>query len=77
MKRGLKYQTSEAAVLRQQRENGQSKRRGLARAGLRSADQIFSGENNRESAELDGRGLDKSHRLRATHDLRRKSEMIK
>ena len=67
--RRLEHQTSETAVLRQQRENWQSERRGLARAGLRSANQIFSGQNNWESTELDRRRLDKSHRLRAAHDF--------
>ena len=67
--RRFEHQTSKRTVLRQQRENWQSERRGLARAGLRSANQIFSGQNNWESAELDRRWLDKSHRLRAAHDF--------
>ena len=75
--RRLEYQTSETAVLRQQCENRQSERRSLARPGLRSADQIFSGENNRKPAELDRRWFDKPHRLSSAHNLKRKSEMIK
>jgi len=75
--RGLEHQTSEWAVLCQQRENGQSKSRSLAGAGLRSADQIFACENNWKRAKLDRRWFNKSHRLRTAHDLRGKPEMIK
>src|SRR5207249_9309556 len=75
--RGLEHQTPQRAMFRQQRQDRQSKRRGLASAGLRRADQIFSGKNNRERAKLDRCWLDESHRLRPAHNLRRKSEMIK
>src|SRR5206468_9767069 len=75
--RRLKHETAERAVLCQQRQDWQSERRRLAGAGLRSSDQIFSGKNNRKRAELDRRWLDKAHRLRPAHDLRRKSEVIK
>jgi hypothetical protein len=64
-------------MLRQQRQNGKSECCGLAGAGLRCADQIFSSENDRKRAELDWGWLGKSHRLRPAHGLRRKSKMIK
>ena len=64
-------------MFRQQREDGQSKRRGLAGAGLRGADQIFARKHDRKRAELDWRRFDKAHRLRSAHYFRRKSKMIK
>ena len=73
----LKYQTSERAMLRQTRHDRQSERRGLASAGLRGADQIFSAKHNGKRAELDRRWLDKAHCLRSAHYFRRKFKLIK
>src|SRR5207302_1800697 len=53
--RGLEHKTSKAAVPCQLRKDGQRKRRRLAGACLRSADQIFSRQNNWKRAELNGR----------------------
>jgi hypothetical protein len=64
-------------MLRQQCQNRQRERRGLAGAGLRRANQIFSGKDNWKSSELDRCWFDESHRLRPAHDLRRKSKVIK
>ena len=75
--RRLEHQTPEGAVFCQQCNDGQRKRCRLASAGLCSADQILSRENNWKSAELDRRWLDKPHRLSSAHNLKRKSEMIK
>ncbi len=52
-------------VLAEFREDGQGKRGGLAGAGLRAADDVASGEHERNGAELDGRRLDVTHRLDA------------
>jgi hypothetical protein len=75
--RWLEYQTPERAVFCEQREDGKSKGRGLTGAGLGGPDQIFTGQHNRKRAKLNGRWLDKSHRLRPAHDFRRKSKAIK
>src|SRR5437764_6275538 len=73
----LEHQTSERAVLCQQRQDRKSKRSGLTGAGLRGSDQIFTGKDNWERAKLNRRWLDKAHRLRPAHYFRRKSKLIK
>src|SRR6266480_4587653 len=75
--RWLEHQTSERAVLCEQRQNGKSKRRGLAGAGLRGPDQISTGKHNRKRAKLNGRWLDKAHRLCPAHYFWRKPKAIK
>ncbi len=57
-------------VLAEFREDGQGERGGLARAGLRAADDVASGEHERDGAELDGRRFDVTHRLDAVHNCR-------
>jgi hypothetical protein len=56
------------------RENGQRERRGLAGAGLRTADDVLAGEDQRNGAQLDGRRLDVTHRLDAFENFLGKSE---
>ena len=75
--RRLEDETAEIPVLREQREDGKREGRRLAGAGLRGADQIFAGENNREGAKLDWRRLGKAHRLGAAHDFRRQAKIFK
>ena len=65
------------AVLCKQSEDRKSECCGFAGARLRSADQIFPGQNNRKGTKLDWGWLDKSHRLRSPHNIWRKSEIIK
>ena len=47
------------------REDRQRERRGLAGAGLRAADHVLPGEDQRNGAKLNGRGLDVTHGLHA------------
>ena len=75
--RRLENETAEITMLGEKREDGQREGRRFAGAGLRGADQIFAGENNWESAELDRRRLRETHRLRAAHDLRREAKIFK
>jgi hypothetical protein len=75
--RGLEHETTETAVLFEQRQNRQSKRCGFTGAGLRGAYQVVSGKDNRKRAKLNRGRLHKSHRLRSAHNLWRKSETIK
>ena len=60
-------------VLVQLCENGQRKRGGLARAGLRAADDVASGKHERNAAELDRRGRDVTRRAHAIENRRRKT----
>jgi hypothetical protein len=57
-------------------EDRQSERGGLSGPGLGSADQIFAGEDDWESAQLDWRRVDKSHRLHAVDDLFGKAKIL-
>ncbi len=75
--RRLQHKTTKRAVFREQRQDRKGERRRFAGAGLRGADQIFARENNRKRAQLDRRRLGETHRLRAAHDFRQKSEIIK
>jgi hypothetical protein len=56
------------------RENGKGERGGLARAGLRRADQVASGEDNRDGAQLDGRGIGVAHGLHSAQHVGRQPE---
>ena len=60
----------------EQRQNRKRERSGFAGAGLGGADKIFAGENEGKSAELNRRGLGKTHCLHAPHYFRRKIEII-
>ena len=60
-------------MLAELRENGQGERGGLAGAGLGAADDVASGEHERDGAELDGRRLDVTRRLHAIEDCRGKA----
>ena len=75
--RWLKHEATKFSMPRKPRQNWQGKRRRLAGACLRGADQIFARQNNGKGAELDRGRLGETHRLRAAHDFRRKSEIIK
>jgi hypothetical protein len=69
--RGFEDERARAGrVLPELRKDGQAERGGLAGAGLRTADDVASGEHERDGAELDGRRLDVTHRLDAIHDCR-------
>ena len=72
--RGFEDERARAGrVLAELREDGQGERGGLAGAGLRAADDVASGEHERDGAELDGRRLDITHRLDAVQDCWRKT----
>ena len=72
--RGFEDERARAGrVLDELREDGQGERGGLAGAGLRAADDVASGEHERDGAELNGRRLGITHRLDAIHDFRRKT----
>ena len=75
--RRLEHETSKSAMLRKQCQDRKSKCGSFPGAGLRRADQIFSGQDNWKCAELNRRRFDKTHRVRTAHDVRRKSEMVK
>src|SRR5205085_10831867 len=75
--RRLEDEAAEIPAPGEQGKNWKGEGRGLAGAGLRGADQVFPGENNRESAELDRRGFGEAHRLRAAHNFRRKAKIFK
>ena len=75
--RRLEHEATEIPMFREKRQDGQSEGGGLAGAGLRGADQIFAGENNREGAELDRRRLGEPHRLGAAHHLGREAKIFK
>ena len=53
------------AVLAELGEDRQRERCGLAGAGLRAADDVLAGEDQRNGAQLDGRRLDVAHGLHA------------
>ena len=77
LSRRLEHETTEIPVLREKGQDGQSEGGGLAGAGLRGADQVLAGENNRKGAKLDRRGLGEPHRLGAAHDLGRQAKIFK
>ena len=60
-------------VLAELRKNGQRERGGLAGAGLRAADDVASGQHERNAAELDGRGRDVTRRAHAFENCRGKT----
>ena len=74
--RWLQDQTTKFPVMSKQRENRKREGSGFSGAGLGGADKIFAGENDGESAELNRRGLGKTHCLDAAHHFRRKTEII-
>ena len=65
------------AVLAQVRKDRQGKGGGLARAGLRAADDILSGENQRNDAKLNRGRLDVTHRLDTLKNRRGQAQFIK
>ena len=73
----LEDETTEIPMLGQKCQDGQGKGGRFAGTGLRGADQILAGEDNREGAELDRRGLRETHCLCAAHDLRREAKILK
>ena len=75
--RRLEHEASERAMFCEERQDRKRERRGFAGARLRRTNQILTPKNDRESAQLDWRRLDKPHRLSPAHDFRRKSEIIK
>jgi len=57
----------------QEREDRQGERGGLP-CGLRRADDVFAGENERDASQLNRRGLGVPRRLHATQHIVRKSK---
>src|SRR5205814_3868461 len=51
--RRFEHEAAKRAVFREQGQNWQGKRRGLAGTGLGRSDQVFAREDDREGAELD------------------------
>ena len=72
--RGFEDERARAGRVRAElREDGQAERGGLAGAGLGAADDVASGEHERDGAELDGRRFDITHRLYAVQDCWRET----
>ena len=65
------------AVLAQLRKDRQGKRGGLARPGLRAANDILSGENQRNDAKLNRCRLDVTHRFDAFKNRRGQAQFRK
>jgi hypothetical protein len=72
----LEHETAKFSVVTEQRQNRQSEGGGFSGAGLGGADKIFAGENEGKSAELNRRGLGKTHCLHPAHYFKRKTEII-
>ena len=64
-------------VLLEEREQREHERGGLAGAGLRGADDVLAGEDEREGLKLDFGGIEKSHRLHAVDHVVGKAEILK
>ena len=64
---------ADGIVMAELGKNRQSERRGLAGAGLRAADDVLAGQNQRDGAELDGRRIHITHRLDAVQNDWRKA----
>ncbi len=54
-------------------KNRQAERGGLAGAGLRAADDVLAGQNQRNGTQLDGRRINVTHRFDALQNGRGKS----
>ena len=74
--RWLQDQTTKFPVMSEQRQNRKREGGGFSGAGLGGADQIFAGENNGESAQLDRGRFGKTHRLHAAHHFSGKIEIL-
>src|SRR5207253_9742634 len=72
----LQDQTTKFHVMSEQRQNRKREGGGFSGACLGGADQIFAGENNGESAQLDRRRFGKTHRLHAAHHFSGKIEIL-
>ena len=72
----FQHKAAKIAVLRQKGEDWQSESGRFAGAGLRRADEVFAGEDDRKCAQLNRRRLLKAHRLCAMHYFIGKAEIL-